>query len=443
MVLRPPTATLAALLADAMRHGRERTLQLIAPLSDEDLRTQHDPLLSPIVWDLGHIAGFEELWLTRNLDGPIEFTEMPGLYNPFEHPRRERGSLALPGRAEAVAMLAEVRARVLERMATVDFDSDNRLLRHGYVYNMVAQHEAQHTETILQTLQLKQHGHYHPVERHDPPTGRDTAIAQAGAAGAMVDIPGGRYTVGTDDTSAAYDNELPRHAVELRPYRIDVTPVTNRRYLEFIADGGYTRPELWSAAGRAWLDDTGAGAPKYWMLLDGQWWTRSMDRTMPVDGSHPVAHVTYHEAAAFARWAGKRLPTEHEWEVAATWDPTLGAARAYPWGDAPPDRQLANVDQLTFGTSPVGAYPQNRSPFGCYGMIGDLWEWTSSDFGGYPGFAPFPYPEYSEVFFGSEYKVLRGGSWATRPVAARATFRNWDFPIRRQIFSGFRCAADA
>ena len=442
-VMLRPSAGLAAALAEEMRQGRERTLQLIAPLSDEDVRVQHDPLLSPIVWDLGHIAGFEELWLTRNLDGPIEFTEMPGLYNPFEHPRRERGSLVLPGLDECTMLLADVRRRVLERMATVDFDSDNRLLRHGYVYRMVAQHEAQHTETILQTLQLKQGGAYRPVERREPPAGRDSDLAQAGATGAMVDIAGGRYSVGTDDTNAAYDNERTRHAVELRPFRIDITPVTNRQYLEFIADGGYTRPEFWSAAGQAWLDESGANAPKYWTLTGGQWLTRGMDRVAPVDGSHPVSHVTYHEADAFARWAGKRLPTESEWEVAATWDPATGAPRAYPWGDEPPDSRLANIDHLTFGTAPVGAYPRNRSPLGCYGMIGDVWEWTSSDFTGYPGFTAFPYPEYSEVFFGSEYKVLRGGSWATRPGVARSTFRNWDYPIRRQIFSGFRCAADA
>jgi iron(II)-dependent oxidoreductase len=183
-------------------------------------------------------------------------------------------------------------------------------------------------------------------------------------------------------------------------------------------------------------------APKYWELVDGEWTTRSMDRITPVDSRHPVCHVCYHEAEAFARFVGKRLPTEIEWEVAASWDPA-GSKRVYPWGDQPADRRIANVDQLSFGTAPVGSYPRNVSPLGCYGMIGDVWEWTSSDFGPWPGFESFPYKEYSEVFFGPEYKVLRGGSWATRPGAIRNTFRNWDYPIRRQIFSGFRCAQDA
>jgi len=166
-----------------------------------------------------------------------------------------------------------------------------------------------------------------------------------------------------------------------------------------------------------------------------------MDRVTAVDPHKPVCHVCYHEADAFARWAGKRLPTETEWEIAAAWDPARGALK-FPWGNEDATARDANIDQLSFDTSQVGAFPRNVSPLGCYGMIGDVWEWTSSDFTGYPGYESFPYREYSEAFFGNEYKVLRGGSWATRPGAIRNTFRNWDYPIRRQIFSGFRCAAD-
>jgi len=168
-----------------------------------------------------------------------------------------------------------------------------------------------------------------------------------------------------------------------------------------------------------------------------------MDLVRPVDPDRPVCHVCYWEAEAYARSVGNRLPTELEWEAAASWDPATGTQRRYPWGDDEPTPVYANLDQLAFDTAPVGAYPRNYSPIGCYGMIGDVWEWTSSDFTGWPGFTAWPYPEYSEVFFGTEYKVLRGGSWATRPNAIRSTFRNWDYPIRRQIFSGFRCARDA
>jgi iron(II)-dependent oxidoreductase len=426
-------------LAEDLLEARARTLLLVAPLTDEELRTQHDPLMSPILWDLGHIAHFEELWLTRNLDGPIEFVEMPGMYNPFEHPRSKRGALPLPGLAEVRAVFDEIRGRVLARLARVDEAADHPLLREGYVYRMVLQHEYQHNETILQTLQLKQGRPYEPFARVELP---GAIYRPDGAMGDMVRFPGGRVEIGTDDRSAAYDNERPRHAVEVAPFWMDVNPVTNGDYLVFIAAGGYATREYWSEAGWRWLTDSGASAPKYWEWLDGSWFTRSMDRVGPVDPSHPVCHVCWYEAEAYARFAGKRLPTEIEWEAAASWDPN-GRARAYPWGDAPPDRELANLDQLGFGTAPVGAYPRNVSPLGCYGMIGDVWEWTASDFLPWPGFESFPYREYSEVFFGSDYKVLRGGSWATRPGAVRNTFRNWDYPIRRQIFSGFRCARDA
>ena len=426
-------------IASRLAEARVRTLLLVTPLSEEDLRRQHDPLMSPILWDLGHIAHFEELWLTRNLDGPIEFVEMPGLYNPFEHPRSTRGGLPLPTLEHCREVMDEIRARVLQRLDQAEAGSDHRLLRDGYVYEMVLQHEYQHDETILQTLQLKQGEPYRPFARAKPLT--DTAPASA--AGTMVRFPGGRVVIGTDDRSAAYDNERPAHEVPLAPFWIDVYPVTNGEYQAFMGDGGYARRELWSAAGWAWRAEANVVAPKYWLLERGEWTTRSMDRQGPVDSAHPVVHVCWYEAEAYARWAGKRLPTEAEWEAAAAWDHESGRARRYPWGDEAPNRVLANVDQLAFGTSPVGSHLGNVSPTGCQGMIGDVWEWTASDFGPWPGFASFPYPEYSEVFFGGEYKVLRGGSWATRPGAVRNTFRNWDHPIRRQIFSGFRCARDA
>jgi len=440
MTLAAATSRIAPeVVADQLLEARARTLMLVTPLTDGELRLQHDPLMSPILWDLGHIAHFEELWLTRNLDGPIEFVEMPGLYNPFEHPRSSRGALALPGLAQCREVMDEIRGRVLGRLITADFDSANPLLRDGFVYQMVLQHEYQHNETMLQTLQLKQGEPYTPLARLEPAP----RPASPPAPGEMVRFPGGLVELGTDDRSAAYDNERPAHTVDLAPFWIDVHPVTNRDFLVFIAAGGYETRAHWSEAGWRWRHDAGAIAPKYWEHRGDVWITRGMDRSGPVDPHHPVCHVSWYEAEAFARWAGKRLPTEAEWEAAASWDPVAGAARRYPWGDAPPDPTLANVDQLAFGTTPVGGHPRGISPIGCHGMIGDVWEWTSSDFGPWPGFESFPYREYSEVFFGTEYKVLRGGSWATRPGAVRNTFRNWDYPVRRQIFSGFRCARDA
>ncbi len=416
---------------------RRRTLQLIAPLDQAELRAQHDSLMSPIIWDLGHIAHFEELWLTQNLDGPIRFVEMPGMFNPNEHPRATRDQLDLPSLERCRELMQEIRGRVSRRLESADLRSGPELARDGFVYYLVAQHEVQHNETILQTLQLKKGKAYSPVTRRLAPP-----ASLALEPGNMVEFAGGEVAVGTDDRTVAYDNERPRHTVELAPFAIDVAPVTNGQFLEFMADDGYHDQRLWSDEGWEFIQTEGISAPKYWHQEDGVWHRRAMDRDAPVSLDHPVCHVCYHEAAAFARWAGKRLPTEHEWEAAASWNPATGSQQLFPWGDEPATAERANIDQLTFDTAPIGAYPDNVSPLGCYGMIGDVWEWTASDFTGYPGFEAWPYPEYSQDFFGSEYQVLRGGSWATRPIAIRATFRNWDFPIRRQIFAGFRCARD-
>ena len=422
----------------ALERARDHTLAIVAPLSDADATTQHDPLMSPIVWDLGHIAAFEQLWLLRNTRGPIEFSEMPGTYDPFAHPRATRGTLALPTLDDARAELARVRADVRHRLEGEPFDPASPLMRDGYVLRMVAQHEWQHQETILQTLQLKQGEPYAAPRARELPRGRPL-----GAEGEMVRFAGGRVLMGTDDRTESYDNERPRHQVEVAPFWIDVTPVTNAAYAHFVHDGGYDDRSLWTDAGWAWRNESGARTPKHWERTASGWTTRIMDHVAPLDPLRPVCHVSFHEAEAFARSAGKRLPTEQEWEVAATWNPATRRQQLCPWGDERPTSVLANVDQLAFDTAQIGAYPRNMSPLGCYGMIGDVWEWTSSDFAGYPGYETFPYPEYSEVFFGAEYKVLRGGSWATAADVARATFRNWDFPIRRQIFAGFRCARDA
>ena len=258
-------------------------------------------------------------------------------------------------------------------------------------------------------------------------------------------IPGGPFVMGTDAEPWAYDNERPAHVVDLPAFRIDAGPVTNGRYLEFVLDGGYDRPVWWAAEGWAWRQEDDIRHPQFWVDEGAGDWSRvrfGLREDLPLD--EPVQHVCWYEADAYARWAGKRLPTEAEWEKAASWAPD-GVKRRCPWGDEAPtaDGRLANLGRPLFRPAPVGAYPDGASAYGCHQMIGDVWEWTSSDFEPYPGFASFPYREYSEVFFGPAYKVLRGGSWATSPLAVRTTFRNWDYPIRRQIFAGFRCARSA
>lgn len=429
-------------IVDLLSEARARTWLLVSTLEPEDLRRQHDPLMSPIVWDLGHIGHFEEVWLHEKLGGASATGDgegLRGIYNPFENPRASRDRLALPTAAELQTYLGEVRLRVEERLRRAGAQGDPELLAEGYVYRLVLQHEYQHNETILQTLKLKQGRAWMPPRVRAFP---DTLERARELEGAMVRVEGGRVDIGTDDRSAAYDNERPRHTVELQPFEMDVAPVSNRAFARFVDTGGYHEPSLWSEAGWAWREQEGLEAPRFWVREGDAWGERRFDRLGPLRPDHPVCHVSQHEAAAYARFLDRRLPTEQEWEAAATWDAAAGRARRFPWGDGPPDGLRANLDALAFDTAPVGAFPEGASPSGCEQMIGDVWEWTASDFEAYPGFRAFPYREYSEVFFGDEYKVLRGGSWATRPGAIRGTFRNWDYPIRRQIFAGFRCARD-
>ena len=327
-------------LAAVLEHARRRTGTLLDPLSDEQLTRQVSPLQSPLVWDLAHIGYFEELWLLRGGEG--NGRALDNLYDSFAHERAERGTLPTLSPQDARAYVSEVREQVLERLP--------ELARDDFLVGMVAQHELQHVETMTQTLALA--GLTGP-----------NGLPRVTASGDIL-VPGGPFTMGSDDRWA-YDNERPAHVVELPPFRIDRALVTNAEYAAFV-------------------EAEGAAAPLRWDRED-----------------EPVQHVSFHEVEAYARWAGKRMPTESEWEKAAK---TVGA-------------ELEHAQ-------------------------GAVWQWTSSFFKGYPSFRAFPYKEYSEVFFGDEYRVLRGGSWVTDPLVARPTFRNWDLPERRQIFAGIRCASD-
>ncbi len=418
--------------ADGLREARERTLALVASVSDHDLERVHSTLMSPLVWDLGHIAAFEDLWLVHRYGGrPLLRDDLADVYDAFETPRAGRGELPFLAPGPARAYLADVRERtldVLEQRGTGD----------GFLHEMVIRHEHQHNETMLQTIQLARLGDYEPAGRLSARDGSDASLSGL----ELIEIPAGECTIGTSRDGFAYDNERPRHRTDVRRYLIGQAPITNASYLTFVEGGGYERREWWSHEGWAWKEDYDISRPAGW-TADGvaEWRIGHLE---PLDPRRPVVHVSWFEADAFARAHGARLPTEIEWEKAATWDQEHGAARLYPWGnDSPVPGVHANVDHFGCGTAPVGAYPAGASPYGCLGMIGDVWEWTSSEFAGYPGFTPYPYKEYSEVFFGPDHKVLRGGSWASRARVLTSTFRNWDYPQRRQIFSGFRIARDA
>jgi gamma-glutamyl hercynylcysteine S-oxide synthase len=352
--------------------------------------------------------------------------DVDSLYDAFKHRRADRPSLPLLPPAEARAYDHEVRGRVLD---VLERTGEDQLFTAG----MVVQHEEQHDETMYATLQLRQ--------------GPPVLLGQPVPRGRRIDdervfVAGGPFVLGVDPLREPFslDNERPAHTVDVAPFWIGRVPVSNRQWRDFMADGGYHRPELWSRSGWAHRADAALERPKFWTERDTR---RRFGLEEDVPAEEPVQHICYYEAEAFAAWSGARLPTEAQWEKACAWDPALQARRTWPWGSSAPTAQLANLGGAALRPAPVGAYPQGASAYGAEQMIGDVWEWTSSDFTPWPGFTAMIYRDYSEPFFGGDYKVLRGGSWAVAPSAIRPSFRNWDHPVRRQIFTGMRLAWDA
>ncbi|MFD3702938.1 ergothioneine biosynthesis protein EgtB [Nocardia sp. NPDC058658] len=422
-----------ARIAEVLQRARRRTALLTDSVDEADLVAQHSPLMSPLVWDLAHIGNQEELWLVRDVGGREAVrADIDELYDAFKHARSNRPALPLLNPEQARGYVGSVREKVLDVLDSSDL-AGNPLVENGFAFGMIAQHEQQHDETMLATHQLRIGT---PVLSAPP-----APVAQVPVGGEIV-IAAGEFLMGTSADPWALDNEQPAHPVHVDGYAIDVAPVTNAQFLAFIDDGGYDRPELWSERGWSHRQDAGLVAPQFWER-DGDAWTRlAFGVRTPLRPNQPVVHVCWFEAEAFARWAGKRLPTEAEWEKAARFDPETGVSRRYPWGEEQPDAHRANLGQQHLEPAEVGAYPAGASATGVHQLIGDVWEWCSSGFEAYPGFRAFPYREYSEVFFGGDYRILRGGSFGTDEVACRATFRNWDHPIRRQIFAGFRLARD-
>jgi iron(II)-dependent oxidoreductase len=351
----------------ALEAARERTLRLVGQLDAATLEQVHSPLMSPLVWDLGHIAAFEDLWLVHRFGGrPLLREELMDVYDAFETPRAGRGDLPFLRSAEAHDYLEEVRARTL---AVIGEEG----VGDGLVHEMVVRHELQHQETMQQTMALARIAA--PDLREAAARGFPAPSLEERAA--WVRVPAGPALIGAPADGFAYDNERPQWTVELAAFEICSLPVSNEQYRAFVSETGAQLPGGW---------DSG---------LETEW---RYGRLRELDPAAPVIHISWEEADSFARWAGARLPTELEWEKAAA--------------------------------------------AGLLAGVGEAWEWTASCFDGYPGFAAHPYKEYSQVFFGERYRVLRGGAWASSPRVATVSFRNWDYPQRRQIFSGVRLARD-
>jgi ergothioneine biosynthesis protein EgtB len=431
-----------AMLRRQLEEVRERTLRLCTRVSDVDLCRQVHPDFSPLGWHLGHVGVTEAFWILQRCQEETSLSvAYDRLFTPTNTPKPER--VHLPTRGEILTYLQAVREQVVAVLAGADFGSAHPLLKDARIFNMLLQHEEQHQETMLVILRL------FAAERHDaspsPATeeGWEEREVTSGADEDMVLVPDGSFHMGSDDIARTLDNERPQHEVFVPAFLIDRYPVTNVEFLRFIRADGYHERACWSSAGWQWRDRQAVEHPLYWRKAGRDAWVEiGLDQARPLALHHPVQCVSWYEAEAYARWAGKRLPIEEEWEKAASWGGERAERRRYPWGDAEPTPLICNFDARTEDTTPVTQYPTGRSLTGCFDLLGNVWEWTGTWFQPYDGFTAFPYEGYSVPYFDQQHRVLRGGSWATRRHVLRATFRNWYQPWVREIFAGFRCAKD-
>lgn len=431
---RLPASTLAQFVEDA----RARTLELVADLTDEQLTVPLMEIVNPFRWELGHVAFFYDVFLLRVLGSERFLLEgAENLYDSFQVDHDDRWGLPLPSREETLAYLRRVLERVLARLDRHEPDAEET-----YLYLLSVLHEDMHGEAFTYMRQTLEY----PLPRLR--VGAEPAPVGGGALPGDAEVPGGTFQLGaTADLPFVFDNEKWAHPVELPRFRIARAPVTNAEFSEFVGDGGYLRREFWSHPGWVWRSKTGVQHPAYWSRQGKGWRRRHFDELVPLEPFAPVVHVSWYEADAYCRWAGRRLPIEAEWELAASAEPTSDGRgiterkRRYPWGNDAPSPDRANLDSRLLGCVDVGAFPAGDSAFGCRQMIGNVWEWTASPFYPFPGYVvDSPYKEYSAPWFGYR-KVLKGGAWATRSRLACNTYRNFFQPYRRDVFAGFRTVA--
>lgn len=419
-----------------LRDARARTLALLEGLDGEALMGPRLPIVNPMLWEIGHLAWFHEHFVLRGLDGrPPLRADADSLYDSAAVPHATRWDLPLPSLTDTLGYMEQVQDALAARLA-----GREPAPHEAYLYRLIGLHEDMHAEAFTYTRQTL--GQARPT--FAPPS---PAEAEAGPWPGDVEVGGGVLRLGAEREAQrfVFDNEKWAHPVEIAAFRIARAPVTNAEFASFVENGGYRDSRHWDEEGQAWLAESGATHPVYWRRGAEGWEIRQFDRFEPLRPHRPVIHVNWHEARAWCRWAGRRLPSEAEWEAAAVAarepDGSLAATkRTYPWGEAAPDRILANLDGLRLGTVDVAAHPEGDSPWGCRQMIGNVWEWTESAFLPFPGFAPDAYREYSEPSFGTR-KVLRGGAWATRARMVTGMYRNFFGPERRDVFAGFRTVA--
>jgi ergothioneine biosynthesis protein EgtB len=443
-------------LYNALQEVRKRLLELVEDLSDEQMLGPLLPIVNPLRWEIGHVAFFQEYWVLRHArQQPPILSNGDALYDSARVAHDTRWDLPLPSKKDTLDYMR----RVLERVINPGETSRRTLTSRGqydedYFLQLVLLHECMHAEAITYTRQTLGY----PAPRITPATSdagrRAVPLAPLDSGVRLAEhpedelIPGGTFLLGsTLGTGFIFDNEQWAYPIEVGPFSISRTAVTNAQFAAFVEAGGYRKQGFWSEAGWQWREGAGAEQPVYWQPLSGgKWLRRNFDQWVLLEDHHPVLHVNWFEAEAYCRWARRRLPSEAEWEMAASAEPTaggksiLGRKRLFPWGDDLPSPDRANLDWRAMGCVDVDTLPAGDSAFGCRQMIGNTWEWTADDFNGYPGFTPGPYKEYSEPWFGN-HKVLRGGCWATHSLLIRNTYRNFYKPERRDVWAGFRTCA--
>jgi len=413
--------------------ARRRTLQLIQDLNDEQMIGPRLAIVNPLRWEIGHVAWFQEYWLLRHLCGrePM-LANGDVLFDSAKVAHDTRWDLPLPTKAETIDYMTRVIDDVSRYVENSNVDA-------SYFLALALFHEDMHGEAITYTRQTLGR----PAPTITMPGRGDIDIEPTPGQDISGDafVPGGLFVLGnTSENGFVFDNEQKPFQVLAQSFKISRTATTNGEFARFVEDGGYNRRELWSDDGWTWRETVGANCPVYWSFEDGSWWRRNFDQLVALEENHPVLHVNWHEAEAYCRWAGRRLPTETEWEMAASSEPGSNYKRRFPWGDEEPNPARANLDSASLGTTDVSALPAGDSAFGCRQMIGNVWEWTASDFTPYPGFVAGPYKEYSAPWFGN-HKVLRGGCWATRSRLISNSYRNFYMPDRRDVWAGFRTCA--
>jgi gamma-glutamyl hercynylcysteine S-oxide synthase len=410
---------------------RERELKLMENLSREQLLGPSMKIIEPPIWELGHVGWFQDRWVLQGLDGlPPHSDEANNLYDSYRIPNNERWDLAFPSLAETTKYITEIFDKILLRMKTKELSKVDL-----YFYQLCLNHEDMHSETMVHIRQS--------LKYPDPMLGNTSAKIEIDESFTNhdVQIQGGEYLLGgLDNGKFLFDNEKWAHKVSVAPFSIAVLPVTVGDYMEFVEDGGYQNQALWENEGLVWVQKESPNHPLYWQKIDGEWQKNWFDTVQSLNKYHPMMHVNWYEANAYCKWAGRKLPTEAEWEIAASYNPdnnSIENKNHFPWGNDDITNEFANLNGISNGLVDVRAFTKGDSAFGLRQMIGNVWEWTSSTFDAFPGYVIDPYDTYSEPSFGQQ-KVLRGGCWTTRPHVIRNTFRNFYTPNRNNIFAGFR-----